>query len=117
MTVRKIFKKKLSDTVEAHLYSKEDGDQEIHIDGAWGLTYTRGICKINLYTVVPTEEEGVERREVAARITMAVPTFFAMRKLFNQLCDALEERGLFTTAEKQTSEIAEKTSEPDKAQN
>ena len=116
MTVRRIFASKISDTEEAHLYGKEAGDQEIHIDGAWGLTYIRGICKINLYTIVPTAEEGVERREVAARITMVVPTLLAMRQFFNELCDTLEEKGLVTSTEEHISETVEKPSEPDKTE-
>ena len=116
MTVRRIFKSKLPDGVEAHLYSKEVGDLEIHIDGAWGLTFTRGTCKINLYTIVPTEEEGVERREVAARITMLLPTLFAMRKFFNELCDSLDKMGVVTTVEQQTGKTVEKTSKSKKAE-
>ena len=35
MTARKIFEIKLPDGKEAHLYGKDIGDPEIHIDGAW----------------------------------------------------------------------------------
>jgi len=91
MTTRKIFETTLPDGKKTELYGKGTGDQEIHIDGAWGLMISSGNCKINLYTLVPTEDHDVERREVAARITMSIPTLFALRDFFDAQVKFLQE--------------------------
>jgi hypothetical protein len=85
------------------------GDQEIHIDGAWGLTYTAGTCKINWYTVAPVSDDQIERREVAVRITMGAPTLFALRGLLETQSKSLEERGVVMLIEASDDEAADKT--------
>lgn len=113
MTMRKLFTTDLPDGKKAHLYEKEGGDQEIYIDGAWGFTFTQGACKLNLYTVVPTAEQGIERREVAARITMFAPTFFALRDFLIRQCEFLEEQ-FEERLEDQTGDDADEESKKSK---
>jgi hypothetical protein len=94
MTVRKIFESVEDDSKRAELFGKEVGDPEIHVDGAWGLTYVNGICKLNFYTVTSNTDENIERREVAVRISMILPTFVALRDLLIKQCDTLAEKGV-----------------------
>lgn len=95
MTERLIFESRLDDDRTARLFGKEAGDTEIHVDGAWGLTYTGGgTCKINLYTVAPNEDSEIERREMVARVTMTTQTMFALKDYLDKNCKILLERGL-----------------------
>lgn len=107
MTVRQIFETPIDDGKTARLFGKEAGDAEIHIDGAWGLTYTgAGTCKINLYTVAPNEDNNIERREVAARLTMTAQTMFALRDYLDSNCKTLQEHGVIDV--KPTKDAAKK---------
>ena len=108
---RIIFEKDDGDGRTIKLYGKDTGDLEIFVDGAWGLTFINGVCKLNLFTVAPDAEGEPERREVAARISMALPTFFSLRDLLVSQCEDLEQRfGLrteSTEAELKPEESAE----------
>ena len=110
MTARKIFSQTQPDGTEVHLYGKDDGDNEIHIDGAWGLTYINGACKINLFSTAPTEpKNSIERREVAVRIVMAVPTVFALKDYLVDQCKHLQEKGVVRTEDQSQQTPVEST--------
>jgi len=90
---RVIFERE-EDGRQVRLIGSADGDQELYIDGAWGLTVTSGgICKINLFTVAP-ETDGSERREVVARLAMPVRTLFALKDFIAAQCDRLIQEGV-----------------------
>ncbi len=107
MSSRKIFSAQEGD-LKMELYGKESGDLEIHIDGAWGLTYAGGACKINLYTIAPTTEDNYERREVVARITMLPQVLFALKSYLDRQCKRLLEMGIVLSPEELPKELAEK---------
>ena len=115
MSPRKIFETELPDGGKAHLYGSEAGDQEIHIDGAWGFTFASGACKINLYTIAPTAEKNLERREVVARITMVVPTLFALRDYLDRQCKMLEKDGIVFASRESAEAAGERPKDPDKS--
>lgn len=99
MASRKVFEMELPDGKTAILYGNDAGDNEIFIDGMWGLTYSSaGICKIHLYTTAPEANDRVERREVVTRLTMAALTLFAVRDFLIDNCKQLEERGFVQVA-------------------
>ena len=98
MSSRKIFSK-LEGEKRLELFGKESGDLEIHVDGAWGVAYTNGICKLQFYTVAPIIEEKYERREVAVRIAMVAPIFFGLRDYLIEQCKRLEEGGIVSPPE------------------
>lgn len=103
MTTRKILERVLDDGTHAELYEKEGGSPEIFIDGAWGaIVGTDGIFKINLFTRGMSAADGVERREVAARLAMTGLTLSQLAKFLNARTQDMTQFGL----------IIEKTAKP-----
>jgi len=95
MTDRKIFEKKLDDGRREELYENEGGSPEIFIDGAWGAAIgTDGIFKINLFTRGISSDLNVERREVAARLTMTGVTLSSLAKFLNERVQDMVEHGI-----------------------
>lgn len=109
MTVRRIFETQLDDGKTALLIGKESGDTEIHVDGAWGMTFAGGICKISLFSVAPEEDPNIERREVAARLTMSAQTLFAFKEFFDRQCKTLLEQGIIAAVPPEETAMPEKT--------
>ncbi len=106
MTTRKIYEKDLDDGVHAELYEKEGGSPEIFIDGAWGAFLGKdGIFKINLFTRSITGEEGLERREIAARLAMSGVTLAVLAKFLNERVQNMIQQGIIVEpTEKPTRE-------------
>jgi hypothetical protein len=78
----------------SRLYGDDVRDLEIYIDGAWGVTMTQHICKLNLYThSFEFKEDNVDRREVAVRLVMPISVMFSMRDFFRDQCKRLEDQG------------------------
>lgn len=96
MAARLLFEESLPDGKTAQLFGDDVGDNEIWIDGAWGLTVVGGICKINLYTIAPEANSEFERREVCARLTMSPILMVQLRDLLSGNIKLLEERGIIT---------------------
>jgi hypothetical protein len=82
------------------LYGHEDGEQEIYIDGAHGVTLTGTVVKINMFTVAPTfGEENEERREIVARLVMQIQTFVALAEFLNSTLQSLVSMGVIQKVE------------------
>ncbi len=94
MTSRKIYQKKSDGKGKASaLFTKEGGEPEIFVDGAWGVLYGNGVCKINLYSTAATDpEENIERREVAVRLVMSVITMRQLADFFATNVKKIEDR-------------------------
>ena len=105
MTERILFDTQLADGRKAELYEKEGGTPEVYVDGAWGFLFSRGICKINFYTVaaaltagVPAEQQP-ERREIAVRLTMNSPALIELSNYLVRQIDRLAQDGVLPIEE------------------
>ena len=96
MTSRVIFEQVNSEGKKIQLYGSETGDLELYTDGAWGLMFANGTCKVNLYTVADLGDptDSTERRDVVARLAMPLHVFLGMREFFNKQCDELVKAGV-----------------------
>lgn len=113
MTTKEIrLTRTLDEGVRAELHEKEGGSPEIFIDGAWGaILETDGIFKLNLFTRGISVEEGVERREIAARIVMTTVTLAQLAKYLN---DRVQDTVQMAIALQQQAEATQEKSKPAK---
>ncbi|MGR3342618.1 MAG: hypothetical protein ACU0DI_05230 [Paracoccaceae bacterium] len=90
MSERLILERTEPNGLQIKLYGKDEGDEEIYIDGAWGMLTSGVTAKINLYKVAMSFDEGVERREVVARLVMPIPTMLSLRDYLINQCDRIQ---------------------------
>lgn len=76
------------------LVGKPGGDPELFIDGIHGFMALGAHVKMNLYSVALSGTEGVERREVAARLVMTIPSFLAIARYFNDRVADMKAAGV-----------------------
>jgi len=92
MSVRQIF----ADDKGNVLFGRSEGDLEIFVDGAWGVSSSGPMVKVNFYTCGINSDGKTtipgERREVAFRLVTSITRFISIAKFLADQAKNLEEQ-------------------------